>query len=218
MTALPRPTDERGSSMVELLVGMAMGMIVLVGLSMVIITTLHGNARVTSRVEATQNARLAMTKIVEQMHSACYSPRIVPIKETSTPTKLVFVHSAPSEAKNVEPRAIESVIALEGETLWETENGVRRRLLDNVGPGEGSAVFTYYKFEKGQLQTTAPLSTTPNLSTRAAETVYIRIGLTAEPRMNSTRDAAADATVHDSATLRLTPPLYNTENAAAPCQ
>lgn len=214
---MPRANDERGTTMVELLVGLAMGMIVLVGLSMVIITTLHGNARVTARVEATQNARLAMTKIVEQLHSACFSPRIVPIKETSTPTKLVFVHSATNEAKAVEPKSVESTIALEGETLWETENRVKRQLLDHVGVGEGGAVFAYYKFEKGALQET-PLLATPSLGKRSAEAVYVRIELTADPRMNSTRDAAADATVHDSVTLRLTPPLYNTESAAAPCQ
>jgi hypothetical protein len=217
MSGLPRPTDERGSSMVELLVGMAMGMIVLVGLTMVIITTLHGNARVDARVEATQNARLTVTKVIEQLHSACLSPRIVPIKEGSTATKLVFVHSARGKAASeVAPAEIESTIELNASTLWETEGGVNRQLIANVGPGEGGAVFTYYNFAEGRLGTT-PLTSAPTLGVRAAETVYVKVALTAQPRTNSTHDAGAAATVSDSATLRLTPPLYNTASAP-PCQ
>lgn len=202
--------------MVELLVGMAMGMIVLVGLSMVIISTLHGTARVSARVEATQNARLTMTKIIEQLHSACASPRLIPIKEGSTPTKLVFLHAESGTQSLAAPPLVESTIALEGGTLWETEGGVQRQLLKNVGPGEGSAVFTYYNFEQGHLGT-SPLAALPSLEARAAETVYIRVALNAEPRVNSTGDAGADATVKDSATLRPTPPFYNTQNAL-PCQ
>ena len=58
MSALDAARDERGTTMVELLVGMAMGMIVLGGLSMTIIVVLHGSARVSARVEATHNARI----------------------------------------------------------------------------------------------------------------------------------------------------------------
>jgi hypothetical protein len=217
MTYRPQLGDERGSSMVELLVGMAMGMIVLVGLSMVIIATLHGNARVDARVEATQNARLTVGRIVEQLHSACLSPRIIPIKESSTATKLVFVHSARGKAASeVAPTEIESTITLEKGILWETEGGVKRQLISNVAPGGGSAVFTYFNFTEGHLNKT-PLVSAPSLQGRAAETVYVKVALTAQPRSNPTHDAGVAATVSDSATLRLTPPLYNT-SSAPPCQ
>jgi hypothetical protein len=202
--------------MVELLVGMAMGMIVLAGLSMVIITTLHGNARVTGRVEATQNARIAVTKIIEQLHSACLSPRIVPIKEGSTATELVFVHAPSAQASEVAPPAVESTIALKNGVLWETEKGETRQLIAKVGPGEGNAVFSYFNFEHGHLGE-LPLTASPSLGTRAAETIYVKVTLNAEPISNPTRDTSADATVWDSATLRLTPPLYNNEGAP-PCQ
>ncbi|MBS1891330.1 MAG: hypothetical protein JST59_08555 [Actinobacteria bacterium] len=216
MNGLPEPGDERGTTLVELLVGMAMGMIVLAGLSMVIVSTLHGNARVDARVEATQNARITMTKIIEQLHSACYAPRVIPIKEESSPLKLSFFHAESGKQSLASPPKVESTIALEGKTLWETEGGVKRKLLENVGPGEGSAVFTYYNFVNGALATT-PLTASPSLGSKAAETVYLRIALSAEPRSNPTRDASAAATVKDSATLRLTPPQYNTQGAP-PCQ
>jgi len=216
MSELPRSGDERGSTIVELLVGMAMGMVVLAGLSMVIISTLHGNARVDARVEATQNARITVTKIIEQLHSACASPRLIPIKEGSTSTKLIFLRAESGKQSLASPPLIESTIALEGNTLWETEGGVRRMLLEKVGPGEGSAVFTYYNFVNGALAT-SPLSASPSLGANAAETIYIRVALNAEPRANPTKDASATAIVKDSATLRLTPPLYNTQSAP-PCQ
>lgn len=216
MNELPKPGDERGTTLVELLVGMAMGMVVLAGLGMVIISTLHGNARVDARVEATQNARITMTKIIEQLHSACYSPRVIPIQEGSSPTKLVFFHAESGKQSLASPPKIESTIALEGKTLWETEGGVKRRLLENVGPGEGSAVFTYSTYESGAL-VKVPLTGSQALGSKAAETIYVQAALNAEPRSNPTRDAGAAATVKDSATLRLTPPQYNTQSAP-PCQ
>ena len=216
VSELPSPDDERGSTIVELLVGMAMGMVVLAGLSMVIISTLHGNARVDARVEATQNARITMTKIIEQLHSACSSPRLIPIKETSTPTQLVFLHAESGKQSLASPPTVESTIALKGRTLWETEGGVERKLLENVGPGEGSAVFTYSTYQNGALAK-VPLSGSQSLGAVAGETIYIQVALNAEPRSNPTRDAGAAATVKDSATLRLTPPQYNTQSAP-PCQ
>jgi Tfp pilus assembly protein PilW len=81
--------DEEGTTLVELLVGMGMGMVVLAGLAMVMIVTLHGNARVDARVEATDNARVVMTRIIEELHSACVKPMATPVKEGSTRNTLI---------------------------------------------------------------------------------------------------------------------------------
>ena len=217
MTELPRPDDERGATIVELLVGMAMGMVVLAGLSMVIISTLHGNARVVARVEATQNARLTVTKIVEQLHSACASPRLIPIKEGDSSTQLIFLHAESGKQSLAAPPLVESKIVLEGNgTLWETEKGQKRTLIEHVGPGgPNGELFAYFNYQNGALGTTKlPV---PLTASTAAETVYVKVMLNADPRANPTKDAGSDATVWDSATLRLTPPLYNTE-LAPPCQ
>jgi hypothetical protein len=217
MSGLPRPGDERGSTIIELLVGMAMGMIVLAGLSMVIISTLHGNVRVDARVEATQNARLTVTKIIEQLHSACASPRLIPVKEGSSSKELIFLHAANGQSSVASPTLAESKIALDGAgTLWETEGGQKRRLIEHVGPGGPKGeIFSYFNYQSGALSKAA--LAVPLTASKAAETVFIKVMLNAEPRINSTRDASSDATVWDSATLRLTPPVYNTE-IAPPCQ
>lgn len=219
MSGLPRPTEEHGSTLVELLVGMAIGMIVLTGLSMLIITTMHGNSRVDARVEATQNARLTVTKIIEQLHSACVAPMTIPLKENSSGTKLIFVHAASGEASAVAPTQELSEIVYEPGTpgvLWETEGGVKRKLLSKAAPGgPNGTIFNYFKVENGKLATSK--LATPLTKTTASEAVYVTVALSAEPISNPTRDAGANATVFDSATLRLTPPVYYT-GSAPPCQ
>jgi hypothetical protein len=230
--------DERGSTIVELLVGMAMGMIVLSGLSMLIITTLHGNARVDARVEATQNARLTVTNIMEQLHSACVSPQIAPVKQKSTGTKLIFWHSSPKESTKVAPLPIESEIAYENGNLYETDKpnsnanfttksippsewtfgtGVKRLLIEHVTPATGkSSIFNYYRYEKGGAGETA--LTTPLNQLGEEETVLVSVELEAEPRTHPVKDNGSDTIVTDQATLRLTPPSFNEEAPALPCQ
>jgi Tfp pilus assembly protein PilW len=232
MPGLPHIKDERGTTIVELLVGMAMGMIVLVGLTMVIITTLHGTARVDARVEATQNARLTLSRIVEQLHSACIAPQIAPVKEGSSKTTLVFWHAAGGEGHAVTPVPVKSEIKLEEDgTLRQVDKavtgtingeyaftsvGTSRTLLSHVSAPPGGAVFRYYSYENGALSST-PLAT-PLTKSKAEQTVYVKVSLVAEPASNPVGDASAAAAVSDSATLRLTPPSFDEKAAVAPCQ
>jgi hypothetical protein len=227
--------DERGTTLVELLVGLAMGMIVLVGLSMTIITVLHGNARVDARVEATDNARIGVTRIIEELHSACVSPQIAPVQKGSTGTTLIFWHAAAGETGKVQPIPVKSKIVWSNGTLtqtdyartggtspkWEFEpetagKGATRILLSNVAPPPGSSsIFTYEMYEAGSLK---PLSTTGLSELEAAATIVVRVALTASPRSHPVADAGSDATIRDSATLRLTPPSFNQGATAPPCQ
>ncbi len=231
MNALPSPTDERGTTMVELLVGMAMGMVVLAGLSMMIVVVLHGNARVDARVEATDNARVTVTRIMEELHSACVSPQIAPVQEKSSGNSLIFWHAAAGETTAVEPIPVKSKITYGGGTLTQTDyaqtggtspnwvfatTGSERKLLTNVGPAPGnSAVFSYYKYENGSL---VKLTASELSKTEAEAVIVVKVALTASPKSTPVADAGAAATVEDSATLRLTPPSFNEGASALPCQ
>jgi hypothetical protein len=226
----PSLDDERGTTMVELLVGLAMGMIVLVGLTMTIIVVLHGTARVDARVEATDNARVVVTRITEELHSACISPQIAPIRMGSTGTELIFWHAAAGEASAVQPKPVKTRISYSNGTLTQTDysqtggespywefaaTGTERKLLTNVAPPTGSSsVFTYEKYEGGTLKTV----TTPLSEPGAAETITVNVALTASPRSISVTDSGSAATVKDSATLRLTPPSFEASASALPCQ
>lgn len=230
----PSLGDERGTTMVELLVGMAMGTIVLIGLSMTIIVVLHGTSRVDARVEATDNARTMVTRITEELHSACISPQIAPVRSGSTPTKLVFWRAAAGQANAVQPIPVKTTIAYDADgTLTQTDYamtggtspewqfepetaGTTRTLLTDVGPPENStAVFTYYRYEDGSPVKVAKAE----LGTaEAAETITVAIALRAAPKSSPVADRSAAATVQDSATMRLTPPPYDENASALPCQ
>lgn len=224
--------------MIELLVGMAMGMVVMVGLTVMIITVLHGTARVDARVEATDNARLVVARVTEELHSACISPQIAPIRTGSNGTELIFWHAAAGEAAAVAPIPVKSKIAYNSSTrtltqtdykrtggespYWtfegEGENhgtGSARILLTNVAPmSPSTSVFAYEKYGNGALK----LATTPLSETEAAETITVNVALTASPKSSPVADKGSAATVKDSATLRLTPPSFESSASALPCQ
>ena len=82
------------------------GLVIVSALTMVIIDDDAGTARVTARVEATQRARIALTRVMEELHSACISPEIAPVKEKSTGNLLRFVHQTGSA---VQPTPVLSV-------------------------------------------------------------------------------------------------------------
>lgn len=222
--------DERGTTMAELVVGMAMGSIVMIGLTALIIATLHGNARVDARVEATDNARVAMTRVTEELHSACISPQIAPIREKSSANTLVFWHAAAGQSNEVLPEPVRSSITYSGGTLTQTDyaltggaspkwtfatTGTSKKILTNVAPASESGVFTYYRYLNGGLQQL----TAPELSeAEAATVILVRLGLKASPRTTPIADAGSAASIYDSATLRLTPPSYSEKSSALPCQ
>jgi hypothetical protein len=233
MTPGPRIADERGTTLVELMVGLAAGMVVLAALTMVIVVTLHGSARVSARVESTQRARIVLTQIMEELHSACVSPQIAPIKPESTGSSLVFIHATGSQESAVSPTPTKSVIAFENGLLaesdfevtggsspnWtfsETASGPPRQLLAGVSPiTPGGPIFTYYKYENGALSESP--QPTP-LGKEAAMTIDVQVALTASPTQKPVADAGADTSVQDSAVLRLTPPSFNEEAVSLPCQ
>jgi hypothetical protein len=225
-------TDETGTTIAELVVGMAMGAVVMIGLTMLVITTLHGNARVDSRVEATDNARLAVTNITEELHSACISPQIAPIREKSSANNLIFWHSAAGQGKEVQPAPVRTTITYNTTTgiLAQTDyavsggaspkwtfatSGTSKQLLANVVPATTGGVFSYYRYENGALK---QLTATELNESEASQVIMVKIGLTASPKSAPVADTGSAASVFDSATLRLTPPSYNEKSAALPCQ
>lgn len=232
MSAMQPIADERGTTLVELMVGLAAGMVVLSALTMVIVVTLHGSARVSARVESSQRARIALTQIMEELHSACVSPQIAPIKPESTGTSLAFIHATGAELKAVSPTPTKSVITLENGTLTQRDYAVAsgtspnwvfsttisstRTLLTHVlPPATGGPIFTYYKYENGALLNTP--QATP-LEAGAASTIVVHVAFKASPTSTPVADAGAETTVQDSAVLRLTPPSFSEGAVSLPCQ
>jgi Tfp pilus assembly protein PilE len=231
LTRLEPIRDESGVTLVELMVAITTGLVILSALTMVILTTLHGSVRVTNRVHATQRARVALSSLMEELHSACVTPEIAPVRENSSGTVLRFIHQTGSE---VAPTPVLSVVSFSGETLsqsdYEPTGGTApnwtfseetpsstRTLLTGVSPTPpSSSIFSYYSYSGGAISETP--QETPLSGEEALLTVEVHAALTAAPENTQVADAGASASVQNSATLRLTPPSFNEGSPALPCQ
>lgn len=220
--------------MVEVLVSTATGLIVLSALTMVIVVSMHANARVSARVDATQRARLVVTKVMQQLHSACVAPKIAPIQTGSTGTSLIFIHAPASQGSAVAPTPTLTEISLNNgvltQTDWPATGGsaptwtysstpTTKELLTDVGPiAPSSTIFTYYASSNGALSATP--QETPLAASAVPLTIQVRVALSVSPTRDDSPvpDPNAAANVRSGATLRLTPPSFNEAAPALPCQ
>jgi hypothetical protein len=228
--------DESGTTLVELMVATAAGLVVLSALSMVILVSLHASTRVSARVHATQNAQLALEKIMSELHSACVAPKMSPVQAESTGTTLILIHAAPSEGTQLTPKPIRSVISLSGGKLSQTDFAATtetqpwgfsktaippgtRQLATGISPiPPNTWIFSYYAYANGQLSETR-LPDIPELNAiDATHAVEVRVALNAAPSSVPTTEKNAAASVQNSAVLRLTPPSYNELAESLPCQ
>ncbi len=221
--------DERGTTLMEVMVALAAGMVVMFALTTVVVVTLHSSARVSARVDATQRGRIVTARVMEQLHSACILPEIAPVQKESTGTSLRFIHQTGS---GVALTPVLSVITLSGGTLSESDYKATagplpawtfestayatRTLITKVAPiSPSSSIFSYYTYANGAL-VQVPANTTLSATT-AAETVVVGMALTATPGTTPVKDAGAPASIQDSASFRLTPPSFNEKVASRPC-
>jgi Tfp pilus assembly protein PilV len=223
--------EERGTTMPELLVGMSTGTVVMLGLIVLVIVTLHTTARVSARVDATQRARIALNQVLNPLHSACIAPKVAPIRQQSTDTQLRFVHATGSQ---VSPTPTLTVVSLIGTTLSQKDyayvSGIApfwvfnevtpiasRELLTHISPvSAGAPVFSYYGSSNGALAAT-PLSV-PLSEYDASRTIHVNVAFKASPKTGPGADDATPARMQGGASLRLTAPSYNKEAPSLPCQ
>lgn len=225
MNQIPSIRDEGGTTLIEVMVGMAAGLIVLVALTMMILVTMNSSARVSAQVDATRNARLTVTGITEQLRSSCVAPRIAPVRAGSTGTSLLFIHQKGS-AVVLDP--VLSKIELAGGTLTQYDYAKiggampewifapsptsTRQLATGIGPiAPSTAIFTYLGYSGKAINLALPATTAAPLSTTdAARTVAVRVEFSAAP--NSSADTGAAAQVRDTALLRLTSLAFSKES------
>jgi Flp pilus assembly pilin Flp len=222
--------DERGTTLAELMVGLAAGTVVMLGLTTMVVVTLHASTRVTTRVDATQRARLVLTRVIDQIHSACIAPKVPPIQKESTNSVLRFVHAPGAD---VSPVPILSVISLSGETLsqsdYELQEGVppawvfksapskTTQLMTGVSPiAVTRPVFTYYGSAAGAVSA-LPLPT-PLTELDASRAIQVSMAFKAAPKAGPGSEDATPARIQGSATLRLTAVSYNDQATSLPCQ
>ncbi|MFZ1155372.1 MAG: prepilin-type N-terminal cleavage/methylation domain-containing protein [Solirubrobacteraceae bacterium] len=90
--------DELGFTLIELVVALAAGVVVLLALFSILDISLRHTTAIQDRVQANQLGRVAMTKVVDELHSSCLSPGFTPVQSESTPSEMRFVSSYGSTA------------------------------------------------------------------------------------------------------------------------
>ena len=90
--------DERGFTLVELLVTIAAGSVIMGALLTVVEVTLRQTSRTFSQTNASQSSRYATDTIENELHSACVSAGLAPIQATSDGSNLTFISQYGSTA------------------------------------------------------------------------------------------------------------------------
>jgi Tfp pilus assembly protein PilW len=164
-----RARSELGFTLVEQVVGLAIGLIVSLASFAIIDTTMRSQARITDRAEVTQKGRTAMEQLIQELHSGCLvvgrSPILASDKGINSDNwNLVFVTGLGAASP---PTVTEHILTLSGGTLldttyaqlpaldltnWTFSNTAtsQRTLVSNIAtaysPAGGTPIFTYYAY------------------------------------------------------------------------
>lgn len=225
--------DERGMTLAEMVISIAIGGIVLVATTTLVLGTMRTTTKVSKRVESTQNSRIVLTDLIDQLNSSCIMPKVAPIREGSSGGELRFVHARGSA---VTPTPILSKISLgpDGTTLlqkdyaylggnapsWvfdETNPVSTTQLMTGIAPISASKpLFRYYAYSTATGTTSETPLATPLTVPTAGSVIQVGVALEVSPRNSS--DETVPIQIEDSATMRLTAASYHPGTPSLPCQ
>ncbi len=147
----------------ETLVAMVTGLIVSGALFAILEVSLHQTARAVDVVQATQLGRVTMTRLVQELRSACLSPGFTPVQEKSSGSELVFI-GARSEAA-----AITS--AEKHQIVWNKEAGTLTDYTYKSTKGEAPN-FTFPKLESANASPPAGIRIGEKISQTGSEPIF----------------------------------------------
>ncbi|MET0305151.1 MAG: hypothetical protein ABW196_02855 [Solirubrobacterales bacterium] len=231
-------SDERGYTLIELLVGTMVAMVVFGAILTVIQVSVRVQADNAQRVAINQRGRPAMTRIIERLHASCMAPGLAPVQVGSGDSTMVLLSKPGSD---VAPMPDRYLIGLSGDTLIEEDfpaiggeapewtfatkpdsyfeivDGVEQARLGK--PAAPTPLFRYYAYEDanddGKVETV--LLDTPLDEEAAARAVQVNIAFKVTARSGSEDDADGSITLTDSATLRIEPASEDSAQVNLPC-
>jgi Tfp pilus assembly protein PilW len=165
---IARLRDPSGFTLIEALVAMIAGVVVLGALVVILEVTINQTSRIDETAQANQTGRTTMTRIVDELQSACLGREFAPIRGSSTDNVLRFAAAYSKEAniKASEAAEHEIVWSKAGETLTEykyagssgentgivfsttKESSSGTRIGEKIGHpvSEEVPIFRYYKY------------------------------------------------------------------------
>ncbi|MGA2452207.1 MAG: prepilin-type N-terminal cleavage/methylation domain-containing protein [Solirubrobacteraceae bacterium] len=187
---IARLRDQRGFTLIELLVAMIAGVIVLGALVVILQVTINQTSRINETAQVNQTGRTTMTKIVDELQSACLGRGFAPVQESSTPNTLRFAaaFSSAADIKASEAAEHQIVWSKAGETLTEykyagtsgentgiafsttKESTTGTRIGEKIAQANSTTpIFRYYKYRE-----------TPTSSSETPESALVEIPLATE--------------------------------------
>jgi len=203
-----RLRDDVGSTAVELLVGMTVGLGVMFALMGLLDTSTRLGASTVDRVETTARARLAMDRVTRQVRSQLCLGTDLPALTAAMPTSMTFYASLAPEASPliVQRRTLSYDANAKRlvETVW-TGSGARPNvtfdtpaqtavIADGIVPDGTTPVFEYYRFQvpaDGGTARPTRITTTPLAADDLARTIQVGFNFVAVGGRATTRLAMA---------------------------
>jgi len=229
---VPDPRGESGFTLIELMVATMLGLIVSGATLAIVISAVHLSSNFGDRVDATQEGRTAISRIVQELDSSCVAATVAPILATSDANDLWFYSSfgiAAPDAPTILPNEVEISYTSNSLVMWISANTgsgntpatwtfaapTKFVLLPNALQNGTTPIFQYFGYSGSSLSTTPYAIGAGTLgSTNAATTAEVQINFTAEPTDANTAQGRP-ASFSDAAVLRLSPASSSASNL--PC-
>lgn len=134
--------DDRGFTMIELLVSMLTATIVIGALFATLEISRSQTTLVSDKVQANQIGRTAMTRIIDELHSSCLSPGFAPMQEKSNESELIFKNAYSEEAvlpnaKAAEEKSKPGTGVFEHQIVWSSTAKTLTDFVYKSTSGEG---------------------------------------------------------------------------------
>jgi prepilin-type N-terminal cleavage/methylation domain-containing protein len=236
--------DERGFTLIEMLVALVCGLVVAGAAFAILEVSLEQSSRLSDVTQANQLGRATMTHMVDELHSACIAPKFRPIQPESTEKELIFINAYTPKAEITTAYKHIIVFNEEAKTLtdktYQSNGGAWpsftfpavasptsvTRFGEDIRPNGKTPVFQYYEYAtKSATASNAPSSTlnevnisTTALTAKQAESVgSVLISFDAGPTSGLTKNGRTVEMISQS-TLSFSVPAVEATIVQGPCE